>query len=335
MSRTLIQNTSAEAQTLPAIYGSFTVAVGHGRVVADESALVVSELGGFAAMDGKWAVSAISTDTALGDFDIASNGLALLATFVPGGQSRPVSWNNVQDKPAFASVALSGSYGDLINKPALADVATSGSYADLSAKPAIPAASNATATDVSTTGAAGVGSTYARGDHQHAHGSLSGGDLHSNATTIADGFMSALDKSKLDDLADVALSGSYNDLTDAPALAPVATSGDYADLNNAPDLALVATSGDYADLANKPAKTYDMGSYAAGALSVGSIIAQVYAAKALTLTGLSQTGGATVVAKVNGVNATYPKAVAIGQLISIVVTATGVNNTWTLSAVEA
>ena len=37
-----------------------------------------------------------------------------------------------------------------------------------------------------------------------------------------------------------------------PNLATVATSGDYNDLTNTPSLATVATSGDYADLTNKP-----------------------------------------------------------------------------------
>lgn len=80
-----------------------------------------------------------------------------------------LSWNNIQDKPIFATVATSGSYSDLIGrptalsdlandvgyitsaaipttyawsaitgKPSFAAVATSGSYNDLSNKPTIP-----------------------------------------------------------------------------------------------------------------------------------------------------------------------------------------------------
>lgn len=393
MARTLILNISAETQVLPAVYGSFPVAVGHGRVVSDESSLVVSEMGGFADMDGKWAVSAISTDTPIGDLDVAANGVAMLATFVPsgGGGGGPVTWNLVTDKPAFATVATSGSYTDLINKPALADVATSGEYGDLSGAPAIPAASNTSPADVSTTGAAGVGASFARGDHQHAHGSLAGGSLHSTATTIAAGFMSAADKSKLDGLASVATSGSYsdlsgtpalfsgayadltgkpslfsgayndltgkpslfsgsyadltntpslfsgayNDLTGKPSLSTVATSGAYADLSGKPSLATVATSGSFNDLSNKPTKTYDIASYASGTLTSGTTIAQVLAPKNLTLTGLTQSGGATVVVKVNGTNASYPQSVTSGQTISVVVTVTGIANTFTISAVEA
>lgn len=328
MARTLILNISAEVQTLPAAYGSFTVAVGHGRVVSDESSLVVTEMGGFAAMDGKWAVSAISTDTALGDLDVAANGVALLATYVPGGVP---TWASVQNKPTFATVATSGSYTDLIDKPALADVAESGDYADLTNKPAIPAASNSAPADVSTTGAAGVGAAFARGDHQHAHGNLAGGSLHSAATTIAAGFMSAADKSKLDGLSTVATSGSYNDLSNKPTL----FSGAYTDLTGKPSLATVATSGSFNDLSNKPTKTYDIASYASGSLAVGNTVAQVLAPKNLTLTALTQTGGATAVVKVNGVNAVYPQSVTTGQVISVVVTVAGTGNTFTISAVEA
>jgi hypothetical protein len=54
------------------------------------------------------------------------------------------------------------------------------------------------------------------------------------------------------DLAPVAVSGAYADLTGKPVLAPVATSGAYADLAGKPALAPVATSGAYADLAGKP-----------------------------------------------------------------------------------
>lgn len=46
-----------------------------------------------------------------------------------------VSWDNVTNKPNFATVATSGSYTDLSNTPNLATVATSGLYSDLSGAP--------------------------------------------------------------------------------------------------------------------------------------------------------------------------------------------------------
>lgn len=271
MARTLILNISAEAQALPAAYGSFVVSVGHGRVVADESSLVVSGLGGFAAMDGKWAVSAISTDTALGDFSLSENGLAMLAEFVSAGITPPpATWADLSGKPTFATVATSGSYADLNDKPVLAAVATSGSYADLSATPTIPSASNATPASVAATASAGVQSGFARADHQHAHGNLSGGSLHSAATSIAAGFMSAADKSKIDGLATVASSGSYADLLNKPSNATITTDGFMSATDKAAleqlwsdsltssgafaiqSYSLVASTGDYNDLINKP-----------------------------------------------------------------------------------
>ena len=59
-------------------------------------------------------------------------------------------------------------------------------------------------------------------------------------------------KANTADLAAVATSGLYSDLTGKPSLAAVATSGAYSDLSGTPSLATVATSGSYADLSNKP-----------------------------------------------------------------------------------
>ena len=43
-----------------------------------------------------------------------------------------------------------------------------------------------------------------------------------------------IDSNKVDNLQTVAITGSYNDLSDKPSFADVATSGDYNDLSNAP-----------------------------------------------------------------------------------------------------
>ena len=59
--------------------------------------------------------------------------------------------------------------------------------------------------------ASGVSSQVSRADHVHAHGDQAGGTLHSTATTIAAGFMSAADKSKLDGIA----TGATQNQTDA------------------------------------------------------------------------------------------------------------------------
>ena len=58
------------------------------------------------------------------------------------------------------------------------------------------------------------------------------------------------------EFSEVAISGDYNDLINAPTVEEIAqevgSNIDYNDLKNTPDLADVATSGDYNDLENKP-----------------------------------------------------------------------------------
>lgn len=74
-------------------------------------------------------------------------------------------------------------------------------------------------------------------------------------------------KATTSDLATVATSGSYSDLSNKPSLATVATTGSYNDLKNKPTFATVATSGSYSDLTNKPTAldyiniVYPVGSY--------------------------------------------------------------------------
>lgn len=48
-----------------------------------------------------------------------------------------VDWDDVQDKPNFATVATTGDYDDLMNQPQLAAVALSGAYSDLTSKPTL------------------------------------------------------------------------------------------------------------------------------------------------------------------------------------------------------
>ena len=52
------------------------------------------------------------------------------------------NYNDLTNTPTLSTVASSGSYPDLINKPNLATVATSGSYNDLSDQPTIPDATD-------------------------------------------------------------------------------------------------------------------------------------------------------------------------------------------------
>lgn len=195
-------------------------------------------------------------------------------------------------------VSKTGTYSDLIGTPSLATVATSGSYNDLTDKPTIPTVHNMAAggttgqvlakksnTDYDTEwvnqsggGAAVWGSiTGDLDDQTDLKNALDAKqDVISNLATIESGAAAGATAVQPGDLATVATSGQYSDLTGTPSLATVATTGDYDDLLNKPtipaaqvnadwnagsgvaqilnkpSLAAVATSGDYDDLTNKP-----------------------------------------------------------------------------------
>ena len=156
-----------------------------------------------------------------------------------------------------ATVATTGDYDDLNNTPDLsvyaesanlATVATTGDYSDLLNKPSIPAAQ--------------VQADYAQSDSSSV-------DYIKNKPDLSMYAQSA-------NLATVATTGDYTDLTNTPSLATVATTGSYNDLLNKPsipaaqvqsdwdansgvasilnkpNLATVATTGSYNDLLNKP-----------------------------------------------------------------------------------
>ena len=71
-------------------------------------------------------------------------------TVVTGGPGGSVDWDDVDNKPSFATVATTGDYEDLDNTPILATVATSGDYEDLDNKPTIPSFGTVASRDVVT-----------------------------------------------------------------------------------------------------------------------------------------------------------------------------------------
>lgn len=120
------------------------------------------------------------------------------------------------------------------HKPNLATVATSGSYNDLTDKPSIP---SVPVQDVEVDGTSVV-----------------------NAQGVAEIDLTPYAKSA--DLASVATSGSYNDLSNKPTIPAAQVNSDWnavsgvAQILNKPNLAAVATTGDYDDLTNKPTMPY-------------------------------------------------------------------------------
>ena len=106
------------------------------------------------------------------------------------------------------------------------------------------------------------------------------------------------------DLATVATSGDYTDLSNTPNLATVATTGAYSDLSGTPTLANVATSGSYNDLSDKPTiPTVDQ-SYSASSANAQSGVAVAGALATITTTSIgaiptSEKGAASGVAQLD------------------------------------
>lgn len=177
-------------------------------------------------------------------------------------------------------VSKTGTYSDLIGTPSLAAVATSGSYNDLTDKPTIPTVHNMAAggttgqvlakksnTDYDTEwvnqsggGAAVWGSiTGDLDDQTDLKNALDAKqDVISNLATIESGAAAGATAVQPGDLATVATSGQYSDLTGTPSLATVATTGDYDDLLNKPTIPAAQVNSDWnansgvAQILNKP-----------------------------------------------------------------------------------
>lgn len=203
----------------------------------------------------------------------------------------------IQNKPNLAAVATSGDYDDLSNKPNLASVATSGSYDDLSDKPSIPAPQvQSDWTESDNTKAdyiknkPNLASVATSGDYDDLSNkptipvvkTLVAGQnvtLDETASTItinAEGGGGHITQEQANwtetnpqepsyirnkpNLASVATSGSYNDLSDKPSIPAAQVQSDWSQsdntqvdyIKNKPNLATVATTGDYDDLSNKP-----------------------------------------------------------------------------------
>lgn len=141
-----------------------------------------------------------------------------LATVATSG-----SYNDLSNKPTIPAAQVNSDWNAnsgvarILNKPTLATVATSGSYADLSNKPTIPTVNNATLT-IQKNGT--TVQTFTANQSTNATANISVPTKTSEITNNS-GFItsSALAPYALSaDLATVATSGSYNDLTDTPVI---------------------------------------------------------------------------------------------------------------------
>ena len=208
-----------------------------------------------------------------------------LATVATSG-----SYNDLSDKPDIPSQQEQANWTEqdsskpsyIKNKPNLATVATSGSYADLSNKPTIPPAqvqsdwnqSDSNAVDyiknkpaipqgVPTYSANEEGKVLGVVDNQGSPAldwvEQSGGTQVQADWTEQDSSAPDYIKNK-PNLATVATSGDYADLSNKPTIPPAQVQSNWnesdtsskAFIQNKPNLASVATSGSYNDLSDKP-----------------------------------------------------------------------------------
>jgi Fe-S cluster assembly iron-binding protein IscA len=153
-------------------------------------------------------------------------------------------------QPLFATVAATGQYTDLLSKPALSTVATTGKYTDLSSKPTLSTvAATGNYTDLLSKPTFSIVATSGNyTDLSNAPPQL--GDVELQLQTIptcVDWNLTSNQGSALAIINKPVISGNNANL------ATVATTGNYTDLTNKPILATVAATGNYADLVGKPA----------------------------------------------------------------------------------
>jgi hypothetical protein len=172
-----------------------------------------------------------------------------------------VDWLKITGKPIFATIALSGSYNDLLDKPTIPPVQIqsdwnqtniayldyiknkptlfSGNYNDLTNKPAL-----FDGTWTSLTGKPALASVATSGNYN---------DLMNKPTIPPEQVQSDWNQTLNTSIEYIKnkptlFSGNYNDLTNKPSL----FDGTWTSLTGKPTLATVATSGIYNDLLKKP-----------------------------------------------------------------------------------
>lgn len=231
MAKTLIWNITKDAQQLSG-YGlaDDNLPAGGGYVVADDLFTVLLALGlratGLAA-EKVFSVAPVGDATPV--------GLKYYATVLNGGapSSGFADWDNLLNKPAYATeakplgISTPGSSAQLArgdhvhahgeqeggNQHTVVRLASSDGtitaadgFMSVGDKTKLEGIQLATGSNqaaalpaaVAATASWGVSQFYAAADHTHAHGNLSGGELHAAATASGSGFLSAADKGRID-----------------------------------------------------------------------------------------------------------------------------------------
>ena len=147
-----------------------------------------------------------------------------------GGATVPVQIDGVAGEGVSSNLAREDHTHELESNTPPTNTDKSAAVTGTSTQPARADHKHDVATDTAVaitdaTNAEGTSTSLARADHQHAHGNLSGGLLHSQATIITAGFMSPADKAKLDSLVSPDLVDAKESVCILETSASVTTSG--------------------------------------------------------------------------------------------------------------
>ena len=229
----------------------------------------VATTGDYTDLQNKPSLATVATT---GNYNDLSNRPSIPAAQVNSDWDASSGISQILNKPNLATVATTGDYGDLLNKPTIPPAVTVDQHYD--ALSANPQSGAAVAEAIAGTGQ--VPTVGSSDDNKVLMASYSGGvgsyswEPSAAATQVnADwdansGVAKILNKPDLSvyaqsaNLATVATSGNYNDLTNRPAIPAAQVNSDWdassgvSQILNKPNLATVATTGSYNDLQDKP-----------------------------------------------------------------------------------
>lgn len=176
--------------------------------------------------NGTYTISATQPTVPTKTSDLTNDGSDGTSTYVEADQLAAVatsgSYNDLSNKPTIPAAQVNSDWSansgvaQILNKPTLATVATSGSYNDLSDKPTIPTVNNATltiqknGTDVQT---------FTANQSTNATANITVPTKTSDLTN--DGADNTSTYVEADELATVATSGNYSDLSGKPTIPTV------------------------------------------------------------------------------------------------------------------
>lgn len=265
----LTSGLAAKQDTISDLSTIRTGASAGATAVQPSSLATVATTGNYADLSNKPSLATVATS---GSYDDLSNKPSIPAAQVQTDWDAVSGIASIANKPNLATVATSGSYNDLSDKPSIPAAVTVDQHYD--ALSANPQSGIAVAEAISGTGQ--VPSVTSADDNKVLMASYSGGvgswswEPSAAATQVnadweaSSGVAEILNKPDLSvyaqsaNLATVATSGDYNDLSNRPTIPAAQVNADWnansgvSQILNKPTLATVATSGDYADLQNKP-----------------------------------------------------------------------------------